>query len=642
MKYRPDIDGLRAIAVIAVILFHAGLPGFSGGFIGVDVFFVISGFLITQILRSDFEAERISIVKFYERRARRILPALLTVLLLTLAGGYIFLLPEQFADLGKAGAATVIFLSNVKFWRGNGYFEPSAEFQPLLHTWSLAVEEQFYLVFPLFLAFLLGARRRWLTPAIAVIGAGSFIVAAVGVFLAPSATFFLIPTRAWELLIGAALALDLIPRFRSAAMRETAAIGGLAAIVAAVAFYTSATYFPGVSALLPCIGTALLIQAARDEATWVSKALSVRAMVFTGLISYSLYLYHFPVFVFARHWMVGELTLPVTLLCIAVTAVLATLSWRFVERPFRQSGRFNRAQIFTMSALGSAAILALSVLIIAQKGMPQRFDAQSLALAAARTDFDARRRRCINVPLGELAASGDCALGTTPMPPTSRNVILWGDSHAAALAPAIEVALDARKLGGTLASFNACPPILGDIPTPLSWKDRRICVERNRALVSRVRADRSIDYVLLTGFWSAYFEAEGGRHAAALEEGLRATIEALGDKQVIVLLDTPRSRADLPWELALARHFGRPPPRLTSGDTMAIASRLRAAAGDRARLVSTSAPLCEGSICPPIRSGKPILSDANHVSASAATTILGPYLRQRDLFAPKQPAAVRP
>ena len=635
MIYRSDIDGLRAVAVVAVILFHAGIGGFSGGYVGVDVFFVISGFLITQILRKDHEAGRFSILKFYERRARRIMPALLVLLLLALAGGYVFLLPFQFGDLGKSTLATLAFISNIKFWRGAGYFEGAAEFTPLLHTWSLAVEEQFYIIFPVVLGLVLRYRRRWLGPLVTVTGVASLLLSIVGVYLSPSATFYLIPTRAWELLIGAALALDLVPRIRSAAAREWLAAAGLAAIVAAVLLFTPLTYFPGAAALLPCVGTALIIQAGREQPSAVARALGSKVPVFIGLISYSLYLYHFPIFVFARFWSAGELSAATTLACFVLTFVLATLSWRYVERPFRDPKRFTRNQIFGASIAGSAVVAAVSLAVVLGHGMPARFDARTLALAAGSDDFDAPSRQCINVALDATATDPACAVGAAPRGGMG-GFVLWGDSHAAAMSPALDVAADRAGVAGTLVSFNACPPLLGVAAPRLSWKDQQSCLARNQALVERIRSDPAIETVVMTGFWSAYVDPARPDEAKRLETALRTTIERLRGKRILLLLDTPRSPSDLPWALALGHHFGRQPPRLVSGDTDVVAQIARSLGGDAVRVVSTSSLFCQGTApCALFDQGRPILSDNNHVGASTVRTHIGPYLASLNLFAPR-------
>ena len=299
-KYRPDIDGLRAIAVLAVLFYHVRTGAVHGGFVGVDVFFVISGYLITGIIHNDVVAGRFSIRRFYDRRIRRIFPALFAVLFATTVAGAAFLLPSEFATYANSLAATTLFASNIYFAAHAGYFAPGALNTPLLHTWSLAVEEQFYLLFPiaLALAYKYFPKRLRLTVALCCIL--SFVVSAYGVAIDPQRTFFSSLARAWELLLGSLLALNAFPQVRSAAVKEAAATLGIVAIVACAIFYSDATPFPGISALIPTAGTALIIWSGVNTVTRVTALLSLRPVVFVGLISYSLYLWHWPMIVFTR------------------------------------------------------------------------------------------------------------------------------------------------------------------------------------------------------------------------------------------------------------------------------------------------------------------------------------------------------
>jgi len=292
MQYRRDIDGLRSIAVVPVVLFHAGLPGFSGGFIGVDVFFVISGFLITTIVAREIGERRFSLLSFYERRARRILPALAAVLAISLAFGSILLMPTELLRLGRSAAATVLFASNIHFARSLDYFAPTAELEPLLHTWSLAVEEQFYLFFPPLLIGLawLGQSRRMLT-AVVVLSALSLAASVAALDWKPDWVFYIIVFRAWELGAGAILALAATAPPQGRALREALGIGGLLAILVPVAIYTNATRFPGLAALPPVLGATVLIWVGREgEGSLANRLLALRPLVAIGLISYSLYL----------------------------------------------------------------------------------------------------------------------------------------------------------------------------------------------------------------------------------------------------------------------------------------------------------------------------------------------------------------
>ena len=296
--YRADIDGLRALAVLPVLFFHFHIKLFSGGFVGVDIFFVISGYLITQIIFADLKRDRFSIVTFYERRIRRIFPALLTVLAVTTLVAFTVLLPAEVEDYGKSLMAATISFSNVYFWSESGYFDAPASLKPLLHTWSLGVEEQFYLLFPLLMAWLYRNHRRYLPHVLIVAALASFGAAVYVMQTNPSSAFYLPHLRAWELMIGAMLAIGMFPPLLKSWQRELAASVGFALIVFAVLTYTAATPFPGLNAVAPCVGAALILAAGQHGTTVVGRVLSLKPIVWVGLISYSLYLWHWPVMSF--------------------------------------------------------------------------------------------------------------------------------------------------------------------------------------------------------------------------------------------------------------------------------------------------------------------------------------------------------
>ncbi|MCC7042320.1 MAG: acyltransferase [Acidobacteria bacterium] len=335
MPYRPDIDGLRALAVLAVVLYHYGLGDVSGGFVGVDVFFVISGFLITGVLRRDIEVRGLSLVDFYHRRIRRIIPALLFMLVVALMAGYVLLMPGDYADLGESGLSAAAGAGNLHFFWNTGYFDRASDLLPLLHTWSLGVEEQFYLVWPFALALLLKVgqgRSRFPVAAIAALAAASFAFGIHAMAADPKAAFYLPQFRAWELMIGAALAF--LPPVRMAFLAHGGGILGLAVITWSVLALTSESAFPGWNALPPVAGAALLIWSGPDHV--VGRGLAMAPLRHVGLVSYSLYLWHWPLLVFFRHYASGEAPTTRESVVLALMAgVISWLSWRFVERPFR-------------------------------------------------------------------------------------------------------------------------------------------------------------------------------------------------------------------------------------------------------------------------------------------------------------------
>ncbi|MEM7461830.1 MAG: acyltransferase family protein [Pseudomonadota bacterium] len=392
LVYRPEIDGLRAVAVLPVIMFHAGIAGFSGGYVGVDVFFVISGFLITSLLLADLDSGKFSLLNFYTRRARRILPALYLVVLICIPFAWYWLLPTQFADFGKSVAAIGVFISNIEFYNLQGYFGPAAEEMPLLHTWSLSVEEQFYVVFPIVLFLLWQYKWRSVSITVPVLLACLLLSFAISDWASgarPSGNFYLIPTRAWELLVGALCAFALKSRngaslnaVNSGAQDNIAlkfggviAFAGIAMIGLAVFLFSEDTPFPSRYALLPVGGTALIILFASPGSV-AGRLLALRPMVAIGLISYSAYLWHQPLLAFYRVQHIDE-QVQVLIALIAAAFVLAFLTWRFVEKPMR-SGQLSffktPRQVLTLSAAFSVLLVTVGVTINKSDGFRYRFD----------------------------------------------------------------------------------------------------------------------------------------------------------------------------------------------------------------------------------------------------------------------------
>ena len=356
MKYRAEIDGLRALAVVPAILFHAGFELFSGGFVGVDVFFVISGYLITTILIEDIENRRFSIVNFYERRARRILPALFFVMLVCVPFAWMWMLPSQMKDFSQSLVAVSLFASNVQFWRESGYFDAAAGEMPLLHTWSLAIEEQYYLLFPVFLllAWRFGKNRVfWM---IVVMAAISLLLTEWGWRNKAIANFYLAPTRAWELFAGSIAAF--IVQKHGVKKNNPLALLGLSAIIFSIFFYDESTPFPSVYALVPVLGVVLLVLYA-DKETLAAKLLSTKALVGIGLISYSAYLWHQPLFAYARVFQGGMAAEWQMLMLSLLSLLLAYFSWRYVESFFRNKKIISAKRIFLVSVAGFVFFISI-------------------------------------------------------------------------------------------------------------------------------------------------------------------------------------------------------------------------------------------------------------------------------------------
>jgi peptidoglycan/LPS O-acetylase OafA/YrhL len=371
MDYRREIDGLRALAVLPVILFHAGFETFSGGFVGVDVFFVISGYLITTIILAELEQGKFSIVNFYERRARRILPALFLVMLVCIPFAWLYLPSSEYKDFSQSLVAVSVFASNILFWRESGYFDTAAELKPLLHTWSLAVEEQYYVLFPLFLMLFWKLGKRWILVMLGLVFVTSLAVAQWAAYAKPAAAFYLLPTRGWELLIGAFAAFYLSKANRKdfgKGLSEAAGWLGVALILYAVFAFSKATPFPGFYALVPTIGTVLIILFATQQTT-VGKFVGNKAFVGVGLISYSAYLWHQPLFAFGKHSGLASIQSSILWLSF-VTLFLALLSWKFVEAPFRSKSKVSRLKVFTLAILGSLVFIGIGFFGHSKNGFP--------------------------------------------------------------------------------------------------------------------------------------------------------------------------------------------------------------------------------------------------------------------------------
>lgn len=628
VAYRPEIDGLRALAVIPVILFHAGVSPFSGGFVGVDVFFVISGFLITQILKRDIEAGEFSILSFYERRIRRIIPALLLTLFLTIIGAWWVTTATEFRATAMSALSSLGFVSNIYFWRGSGYFDQGA-LRPLLHTWSLSVEEQFYIIFPIALLILL-RWRRLLFPIIIGTFFISLLIATIGVFRAPSVTFFLIPTRAWELLMGAMLALGMVPAIRRQRAAELVGATGLALIIGPVFLYNSSTYFPGLAAVPPCLGAAMVIHSCRERTTVASRMLSWRPAVFVGLLSYSLYLIHYPLFAYSKRILPDGINAAQTLALIALTFAMSYLSWRFVEKPFRSRSLFARRRLFRTTALGTFATAALAVVIFVSGGVPQRFTDQERLILSAMDGFDPAGSSCLSQEIDVAESMPGCRFGFKPVPRAARpQYMVMGDSHAAAIAAAFERAMPNQGKTAVLYAFNSCAPLIGLGAPALSYFDQLRCIERNAALVEMAQ-DRETKGVYLTAYWAAHLRDVKSKHLDGERRfalALDRTLKALAGKDITILLDVPQSKRPVALMSVFAPRFGQSPPVVRSGAYDQASAIIRRVAKGRATIVDLSAPFCpRPERCSAFYNGVPILTDNNHLTRVVASEVIANVL----------------
>ena len=614
LKYRPDIDGLRAIAVLSVVLFHAQVSGIGGGYVGVDVFFVISGYLITVILLGDQ-----SIVRFYQRRARRILPALFALLAAVLAAGLLIYLPHDLIELSKSAGATLLFFSNVLFWRKSGYFATETELWPLLHTWSLGVEEQFYIVFPLLVRLFRFLPRRRMALLFVVLGAISFGAAAYGMSHRVGVmVFYLVPTRAWELLVGSILATGAIPKLPTPWARSAAALAGLAAVLLPIFLYTKGTSFPGIGALPPVLGSALILWAGQDGEHFFSRALGWRPVRFIGLISYSLYLWHWPLLAMARYVAVRDLNAFEIAIAVAAAFAFATLSWRYVERPFRR-GYSDRA-IWIISLAGIASLLLVCGSIIVAKGLPGRFPRAIVAL----NEQSGTTWRCpvtSFIPIGSFYA---CPVNLPSRRAQDADIVLWGDSHAQMYVPALRPALGGRR--ALLINANGCAPVLSDAASPTCGVVQRA----NYAEIIKLPAKT----VILAQNWVQYRdEAAKKLHRDLLPSEryqdairrMRVLVAALrsAGKQVIIVGPVPEPGYDLASVASRDLLFhGRvsTPVSVTSAAYLNDAARVLAAIEDLAKqpgvkVIRVDRMVCNSQSCDFMKDGRAIFSDHDHYTA---------------------------
>lgn len=566
-SYRPDIDGLRGVAVLLVVLFHAHIS-FRGGFVGVDVFFVISGYLITTLMLKDFAAGTFSLVDFWERRIRRIFPALAVMTLFTMAAGVILLFPDALQKLGASLVAQVLLVSNLYFWKdSSGYFAGPAEEQPLLHTWSLAVEEQFYLFMPLLCLLLF---RRWsarrgqqpqtlkascLRVFLPLLGL-SFLFSVIATWWDAHTAFYWLPMRAWELLLGACLSClpDQMPAL-SDRRRTQFAAAALLTIVIVAAVYNSRTLFPGLAALPPCLATAVLIGLGNPAfgGNPVSRLLATPALVKVGLISYSLYLWHWPVLAFMNYLNTGSkdaISKPARLLIMGLAFALAWASWRWVETPVRRRLCFKtRRSLFTAALSLMSLMLAAGVWIERSSGLPDRMDPQVLRYADAGVLDRSRRSWQDDAEAAfsdTLPALGQKTTGTAD------RVLLWGDSHAMSLIPTLDACCRDQGSSGLVAAHSATVPTLGYYrPSRTGLGTRGPAWAA--AVVEIVRKRRIPDTIL-----AAYWKESTGKDPAAFSQALLETVRQLrsAGSRVWIVLDVPELPFDVPKALAL--HHMRP------------------------------------------------------------------------------------
>jgi peptidoglycan/LPS O-acetylase OafA/YrhL len=648
--YRPDIDGLRAIAVLSVLVYHLKAPFIPGGFVGVDIFFVISGFLITRNIWTELEGGTFTISGFYLRRIRRIAPAFVVMAAVTLLAGCLLLLPEDLRRLGSSTGAAALSASNVyfAFALDTGYFADTSDQEPMLHTWSLGVEEQFYLLWPaallaltVVLARLHGraaAERqpaRWTARRWAILGALALLVAsfAAGELMldrAPQLAYFLLPARAGELMAGALLAFVLrrdadvrelrgwLGAGRTRLVAEMAGLTGLALIGWSLTQLSDESPFPGLNALPPALGSMLVIMAGGLGSSVVGRLLGWGPMVFIGLISYSLYLWHWPVLAYTRYFY-GSLDAAQVALLVPVIFALAIASYLLVELPARTWRPRPRVQVARLFAaptigilLGSGVILASDGLSALIAGSPE-FEARLASLTSdvlPALDFDYNCQQNRLEP--EILTAPRCLVGDPATIASGEpNVLLWGDSHAAAAIGFVGAIAQANGSAFRNASFSGCPPLFGG-----EWGagEQRIGCTSFRRRVEKAVMDGRYRVVILGGIWSAY--DRDPRFEAALEDTARAITGA--GARVVFLGQVPRFLAyqrqcparALRWPVDCAA-ISTIPDEETATDRFIEGLP---AMIPNTRYLSVRDRICHDGSCSPYLDGAPLYFNVGHLS----------------------------
>jgi peptidoglycan/LPS O-acetylase OafA/YrhL len=672
MTYRPDIDGLRAIAVGVVVLYHFGIGAFGGGFVGVDVFFVISGYLIGSLVLRQMDRGAFSFLEFYGRRMRRLFPAYAVVAVATSIAAVQILLPADLREFGQSLLSASIYVSNIHFYLEAGYFDAASDLKPLLHTWSLGVEEQFYLFFPPLLYVLVRWSRRNARFALAGFAVLSFAASLYLLERDPSAAFYLFPFRAWELFLGVLMA---TPWRSEETLRlppyiaELVALTGLVLLLAPVLIYDSSTPFPGLTALLPCGGTALIILAGETSgSTMIGHTLASRPFVFVGQISYSVYLWHWPLYMLFAYRIAREPTASDVAMLTALTVLLAYLSWRFVEAPLRSGRAFGWDRwsvVFLQSGTLAAVFCVIGLAMHLTNGLPERLDERELRFARASESLFGSLDGCTGSQNALLPDVAFCELNAALSSP--EYVLFWTDSHGGAYKSTLEQSNEPVLLAWT----GGCPPLFDVVKreSAVSIEDDRACARRNNAIRALMGTDRAPKATVLMGRWSYYLNGGGvgndahnsillgettpgdtgeSDQAAFFLSRFRATVaELVNSGQQVFVVEQPPEFPEFHARrtaLALMRNMDQ----TDLGMTVAYEEvRERQAAmqdllselerNGQASILRTHEQICGKGVCSVMDDGIPAYYDNNHIShigASRIGHILEPVFG-RELHAPE-------
>lgn len=637
LDYRKDVDGLRAIAVVPVVLYHADISFFSGGYVGVDIFFVISGYLISNIILSHINDNNFSILSFYERRIRRIFPALFTLLFFSSCVAFWLMFPEELVDYGLSLRSAALFYSNYYFMFDSGYFALPAETKPLLHIWSLAVEEQFYIIFPLYLYLVSHFFPGKLGLVTIVLLAASLVYSTYLINFSPEETFFSAPARAWELMVGAVLAL--YPRREPLVERKANALTlmGFGIILGAIFFYTKETSFPGPMAIAPVLGAALIIYVGAANKNIVSRLLSQGIFRFPGLISYSLYLWHWPIFVFYKMYSIEPVSDVEILILILASVLCAFLSWKYIEKPFRE----KKLQVLPAHTIYAGfGFMLLGVVVgtayVKNDGYSFRFSKEIRNILSASNDRgDEVKGRC---DISEKV----CEIGAVEKKHAS--FAIWGDSHGKSILPSINIMAKNNNVKGIFVGRGGCLPLLGARQIRKGYES---CIDNSDAFIRYLSEHPEIKKVVLISRWAIYargdrFGNEKGHNvyikdketeSISLDENRKVfvrsferTIDILSqmDKQIFLVEQIPETEWQVPLDLARAKLLNQNiefRPKFSDYQerqkfVVEVISRLK----DKfsLKIIRPYEEMCSGMYCVVVDEGIPIYRDYNHITKSYA------------------------
>lgn len=561
--YYAEIDGLRTIAILPVVLYHFKQGLFSGGYVGVDVFFVISGFVITGFIVSEIDSHRFSLSAFYERRMRRIFPGLFTIFLFCLAIGIFFFDFNSFVELGNSLIASSMFVSNIYFWQQSGYFEMPAVFMPLLHTWSLAIEEQFYIFFPLFLLIVYRRSRAGAIYMMTLAFLVSLGVCIYGAYYFPSASFYLLPTRIWELMAGALVCFIPIKNFSSRYIVTFGQLAGTSMILASVILFTDEVRFPGFAALLPVMGTGILLYFRNEGTSAVNKVLRLKVFVFIGRISYSLYLWHWPVFSLFNYIFGSPVHAGTYIALLSITFGMAVLSWKYIEQPLRNPrknwGRVRRPYIYF--AVIALLFVGAGLLIRSRNGFPGRFTENNYLLEHNANIADTIYQKLALYQDVKATSINDGDLpykfGDLSVQPA---FMVWGDSHARALYFGLDSIAKKRRVSAYIASLSSRGPLLN---VNMKHDNGNKMSDFNSSVFNFIKKHKEIKTVVLIARWRGYTSTEyeiktadslskngtqpGPRTGGLLEEGLNNTIRGILalNRKIVIVSNVPELKYDI-------------------------------------------------------------------------------------------------